>query len=106
MATLTRGLDEFRCEPLHPPVDIDVIDVHATLGEQLLLDIAIGQNGRTPRRSSRLEAGLRRPTLDQLLPLVRPVRRHPDELVDAPPTGDPRINLYPIPTSDSRNILP
>jgi len=28
-----------------------------------------------------------------------------DELVDAPPTGDPRINLKPLATNDGRTIL-
>ncbi|SKB09032.1 helix-turn-helix domain-containing protein [Aeromicrobium choanae] len=55
---------------------------------------------------SRLEAGLRRPTLEQLLPLARAHGVTLDELVDAPPTGDPRVNLRPIPTSDGRTILP
>ena len=55
---------------------------------------------------SRLEAGLRRPTLDQLLPLARAHGVTLDELVDAPPTGDPRINLRPIQTKDGRTILP
>lgn len=55
---------------------------------------------------SRLEAGLRRPTLEQLLPLARAYGVTLDELVDAPPTGDPRINLRPIPTRDGRTILP
>lgn len=55
---------------------------------------------------SRLEAGLRRPTLEQLLPLARAYGVTLDELVDAPPTGDPRVNLRPIPTGDGRTILP
>ncbi|KRF14031.1 XRE family transcriptional regulator [Nocardioides sp. Soil797] len=55
---------------------------------------------------SRLEAGLRRPTLEQLLPLARVHGVTLDELVDAPPTGDPRVNLRPIPTRDGRTILP
>lgn len=55
---------------------------------------------------SRLEAGLRRPTLEQLLPLARFYGVTLDELVDAPPTGDPRINLRPLPTNDGRTILP
>lgn len=55
---------------------------------------------------SRLESGLRRPTLEQLLPLARAYGVTLDELVDAPPTGDPRINLRPIPTSDGSTILP
>jgi transcriptional regulator with XRE-family HTH domain len=55
---------------------------------------------------SRLEAGLRRPSLEQLLPLARAYGVTLDELVDAPPTGDPRVNLRPIPTDDGRTILP
>lgn len=55
---------------------------------------------------SRLEAGLRRPTLEQLLPLARAYGVTLDELVDAPPTGDPRINLRPIAGSDGSTILP
>ena len=55
---------------------------------------------------SRLEAGLRRPTLEQLLPLAASHGVTIDELVDAPPTGDPRINLKPLPTHDGRTVLP
>jgi transcriptional regulator with XRE-family HTH domain len=42
---------------------------------------------------SRLESGQRRPTLEQLLPLARAHRVSLDELVDAPATGDPRVQL-------------
>ncbi|GAA5078047.1 helix-turn-helix domain-containing protein [Nocardia iowensis] len=45
---------------------------------------------------SRLESGGRRPTLEQLLPLARAHGVTLDELVDAPPTGDPRIHLRPV----------
>ncbi|RZU53954.1 XRE family transcriptional regulator [Krasilnikovia cinnamomea] len=55
---------------------------------------------------SRLEAGLRRPTLEQLLPLARAHGVTLDELVDAPPTGDPRINLRPIAVGDGATVLP
>jgi transcriptional regulator with XRE-family HTH domain len=55
---------------------------------------------------SRLEAGLRRPTLEQLLPLARAYGVTLDELVDAPPTGNPRINLRPITGSDGSTVLP
>ncbi len=41
---------------------------------------------------SRLESGLRRPTLELLLPLAREHGVQLDELVDAPTTGDPRIH--------------
>ncbi|MEV4166373.1 helix-turn-helix domain-containing protein [Nonomuraea dietziae] len=45
---------------------------------------------------SRLESGARRPTLEQLLPLARAHGVTLDDLVDAPPTGDPRIHLRPV----------
>jgi transcriptional regulator with XRE-family HTH domain len=54
---------------------------------------------------SRLESGGRRPTLEQLLPLARAHGVTLDELVDAPPTGDPRIHLRPT-THDGMTILP
>ena len=41
---------------------------------------------------SRLESGQRRPTLELLLPLARAYRVPLDELVGAPPTGDPRVH--------------
>jgi transcriptional regulator with XRE-family HTH domain len=45
---------------------------------------------------SRLESGTRRPTLELLLPLARAHGVTLDELVDAPPTGDPRVHLRPV----------
>lgn len=45
---------------------------------------------------SRLESGHRRPTLDLLIPLAQIYRVALDEVVGAPPTGDPRIHLKPI----------
>ncbi|MFJ1754755.1 helix-turn-helix domain-containing protein [Kitasatospora sp. NPDC088134] len=45
---------------------------------------------------SRLESGGRRPTLELLLPLARAYGVALDELVDAPPTGDPRVRLRPF----------
>ncbi|WP_433798808.1 helix-turn-helix domain-containing protein [Actinomycetospora sp. CA-084318] len=45
---------------------------------------------------SRLESGGRRPTLELLLPLARAFQVALDELVDAPPTGDPRVRLRPV----------
>ena len=44
---------------------------------------------------SRLESGERRPTLEFLLPLARAYGITLDELVDAPPTADPRVKLQP-----------
>jgi transcriptional regulator with XRE-family HTH domain len=45
---------------------------------------------------SRLESGARRPSLELLLPLAKAHGVTLDELVDAPPTGDPRIHLRPV----------
>lgn len=73
-------------------------------------DITLGdlaeETGISASTLSRLEAGLRRPTLEQLLPLARAHGVTLDELVDAPPTGDPRVNLRPIQAEDGRVILP
>ncbi|WP_433132835.1 helix-turn-helix domain-containing protein [Micromonospora sp. CA-240977] len=70
-----------------------------------LTDLA-AETGISTSTLSRLEAGLRRPTLEQLLPLARAYGVTLDELVDAPPTGDPRINMRPLPTSDGSTIVP
>src|SRR5262249_30525534 len=45
---------------------------------------------------SRLESGARRPTLELLLPMARVYGVTLDDLVGAPPTGDPRIHLQPV----------
>ncbi|WP_236795709.1 helix-turn-helix domain-containing protein [Amycolatopsis sp. GM8] len=45
---------------------------------------------------SRLESGSRKPSLELLLPLARAHRVPLDELVGAPPTGDPRVHLRPM----------
>ena len=39
----TGGVSQQRGEPLHPPVDDDVVDLHASLGEELF-DVAVGQS--------------------------------------------------------------
>ena len=54
---------------------------------------------------SRLESGARRPTLEQLLPLAKAHGVTLDELVGAPPTGDPRIHLRPV-TRHGMTMLP
>jgi transcriptional regulator with XRE-family HTH domain len=54
---------------------------------------------------SRLESGDRRPTLELLLPLARAHQVTLDELVGAPPTGDPRVHLRPI-TRGGMTMLP
>jgi transcriptional regulator with XRE-family HTH domain len=45
---------------------------------------------------SRLESGQRRPNLELLLPLARAHGVALDDLIGAPPTGDPRVHLRPI----------
>jgi len=70
-----------------------------------LTDLAL-ETGISTSTLSRLEAGLRRPTLEQLLPLARTYGVTLDELVDAPSTGNPRLNLRPIVCGDGSTILP
>ncbi|APE25612.1 MULTISPECIES: helix-turn-helix domain-containing protein [Streptomyces] len=54
---------------------------------------------------SRLESGQRKPSLELLLPLARAHQVPLDELVGAPPTGDPRIRAKPI-VRDGRTMYP
>jgi transcriptional regulator with XRE-family HTH domain len=54
---------------------------------------------------SRLESGHRRPNLELLLPLARAHNVPLDDLVGAPPTGDPRIHLRPV-TRHGRTVVP
>jgi transcriptional regulator with XRE-family HTH domain len=79
---------------------------HLRLRRDITLTGLAEETGISASTLSRLEAGLRRPTLEQLLPLARAYGVTLDELVDAPPTGDPRINLRPIACRDGSTILP
>src|SRR5690606_41263265 len=54
------------------------------------------QTGISVSTLSRLESGGRKPTLELLLPLARSHGVTLDALVDAPPTGDPRVHLRPV----------
>ena len=54
---------------------------------------------------SRLESGGRRPTLELLLALARVHEVPLDELVGAPPTGDPRVRLQPV-ERHGRTMIP
>jgi transcriptional regulator with XRE-family HTH domain len=45
---------------------------------------------------SRLESGQRKPTLELLLPLARAYQVALDDLVEAPPTADPRVHGRPF----------
>ncbi|TGB12981.1 XRE family transcriptional regulator [Streptomyces palmae] len=50
---------------------------------------------------SRLESGQRRPSLELLLPIAQAHQVPLDELVGAPPVGDPRVRLKPVRRGDS-----
>ncbi len=90
-------------DPASVAADDPVLD---GLGERLrqrrraramtLADLA-STTGISTSLLSRLESGLRRPTLDVLLALARVYRLTLDELVGAHATGDPR--LHPRPTT-------
>ena len=72
--------------------------------ETTLADLS-ASTGISVSTLSRLESGGRRPTLEQLLPLARAHGVTLDELVNAPPTGDPRIHLRPV-TRHGMTLLP
>ncbi len=83
----------------------DIDDVLQSVGPRLrtlrlLKSLTLGevseQTGISTSTLSRLEAGQRKPTLELLLPLARVFQVQLDELVDAPPTGDPRIHMKPF----------
>jgi transcriptional regulator with XRE-family HTH domain len=63
--------------------------------ETTLADLS-AETGVSVSTLSRLESGDRKPTLELLLPLAKAYNVTLDELVDAPPTGDPRIHLRPV----------
>jgi transcriptional regulator with XRE-family HTH domain len=64
--------------------------------QDLTLDELSTQTAISKSTLSRLESGTRRPTLELLLPLARQYGVTLDELVGAPPTGDPRVHLRPV----------
>lgn len=73
-------------------------------GDATLSDLSAA-TGISVSTLSRLESGQRRPNLELLLPLAKAHRVPLDDLVGAPPTGDPRIHLRPI-TRQGRTVLP
>lgn len=81
-----------RLRALRTQRDITLTDLSATTG------ISVST-------LSRLESGARRPTLELLLPLARAHQVSLDDLVDAPPTGDPRIHLRPV-TRHGMTMIP
>jgi transcriptional regulator with XRE-family HTH domain len=74
-------------------------------GRETTLSELAAETGISVSTLSRLESGERRPTLELLLPLARAYQVTLDELVDAPPTGDPRVHLRPT-TRDGMTMLP
>ncbi len=50
---------------------------------------------------SRLESGHRKPSLELLLPIAHAHQVPLDELVGAPPVGDPRVRLKPVERGDA-----
>ena len=79
---------------------------HLRLRRDVTLTMLAEATGISTSTLSRLEAGLRRPTLEQLLPLARYYGVTLDSLVDAPRTADPRVDLRPLACSDGSVIIP
>jgi transcriptional regulator with XRE-family HTH domain len=92
-------------DPQHGLMNATEHDVLAGVGPRLRalrrarsisLAVLAEETGLTSSTLSRLENGKLRPTLEQLLPLARAHGVPLDDLVAAPPTGDPRIHLRPV----------
>ncbi|MFD7296487.1 helix-turn-helix domain-containing protein [Streptomyces sp. NPDC059897] len=87
---------------MEQPADDDVLDAVGPRLRALRRDRGItlaglaATTGVSESTLSRLESGLRRPSLELLLPLARIYDVPLDDLVGAPRTGDPRIHLKPI----------
>jgi transcriptional regulator with XRE-family HTH domain len=79
---------------------------HLRLRRDVTLTTLAAETGISASTLSRLEAGLRRPTLEQLLPLARYYGVTIDSLVDAPRTADPRVDLRPMACNDGSVIIP
>lgn len=63
---------------------------------KLTLSEVAERTGISVSTLSRLESGVRRPSLDLLIPLAQTYRIPLDDVVGAPPSGDPRIHLRPV----------
>ena len=79
---------------------------HLRLRRDVTLTQLANETGISTSTLSRLEAGLRRPTLEQLLPLARYYGVTIDSLVDAPRTANPRVDLRPVACQDGSVIIP
>lgn len=65
-------------------------------GRGLTLSELAELTGLSASTLSRLETGRLNPTLEQMLPLARAFGVPLDDMVGAPPTGDPRVHLRPV----------
>jgi transcriptional regulator with XRE-family HTH domain len=72
---------------------------------QLSLAGLSGMTGISTSTLSRLESGGRKPTLELLLALARAYQVPLDDLVGAPPVGDPRVRLQPF-GRNGRTLIP
>lgn len=73
---------------------------------RLTLKEVAAQTGLSLSTLSRLETGLRQPTLELLIPLAGVLRVALDDLVEPPPTGDPRMHLRPVRRRKGGAIVP
>jgi transcriptional regulator with XRE-family HTH domain len=71
----------------------------------LTLTTVAAKTGISKSTLSRLESGQRKPSLELLLPLAETYHLPLDELVGAPPAGDPRIRTRPR-TRNGRLVYP
>ncbi|GAA4614906.1 XRE family transcriptional regulator [Saccharopolyspora hordei] len=55
---------------------------------------------------SRLESGRRKPSLELLLPIAHAHQVPLDELVGAPPVGDPRVRMKPYQLGEATTVVP
>ena len=78
-----------------------------TLRQQHQLSLArlSALTGISTSTLSRLESGGRKPTLELLLALARAYEVPLDDLVGAPPPGDPRVRLRPL-RRNGRTLVP
>ena len=72
---------------------------------QLSLAGVSAMTGISTSTLSRLESGGRKPTLELLLALARAYQVPLDDLVGAPPTGDPRVRMPPV-RRHGRTLIP
>ncbi len=96
-------------------MDPDLDDVLAAVGPRLralrqqrgaTLASLSSSTGISVSTLSRLESGERKATLELLLPLARAHGVPLDELVGAPPTGDPRVHLRPRTAHSGTTVVP